>query len=85
VGPLMNQRTPGQATVEPGFLALLLVAVLVGLVGVAELVQVEVGAHRRGGGAGVLSEVLRCALVALSVSFSSQICVLAPEKSACWP
>ena len=43
MGPLMNQRTPGQATVELGFLALLLVAVLVGLVGVAELVQVEVG------------------------------------------
>ena len=43
MGPLTRHRAAGQATVELGFLALVLVTVLVGLVGVAELVQIEVG------------------------------------------
>ena len=39
----MRCRLAGQATVELGFLALVLVTVLIGLVSVAELVQIEVG------------------------------------------
>ena len=66
MGPLTRRRAAGQAIVELGFLALLLVTVLVGLVGVAELVQIEVGLT------GVAEEAAHAAALAPSADLVEQ-------------